>query len=62
MSKIAKFLEFKFREFHFTKKIYESNFRDFWKSSFLDGNNFHELLEKVNNNPFKSHFFSSIEK
>ena len=41
-SKIAKFREFKFREFHVMKKIHGKNFRDFWKPSSLDGNNFRE--------------------
>ena len=31
VSKIAKFREFKFREFHSMKKIYGKNFRDFMK-------------------------------
>ena len=57
VSKIAKFRKFKFREFHFMKKIHEKNFCDFLKIFILDGNNLREWLEKVNNKHFRYHFF-----
>ena len=46
VSKIAKFRELKFREFHFMKKIHGKTFAVSRKSSFFGGNKFYEWLRE----------------